>query len=89
MSSRISVFAAGLLTIGLASGGVQALPFTTPSHLAERGEASGVQTLLSCWLAPFFERHHVPASQGLKGHARSSWKFQAKEGTHLDPNGQH
>lgn len=86
MSSRIRVFAVGLLAIGWAWG-VQAQAVASPPHPADWIETYRLENLLESWLPSFFARHRDPTSPDLKSHARSSWKFQAKEGTHLDPNG--
>jgi len=88
MSSRIRVFAVGLLAIGLTSGGVQALSLTPQSRPADRIEAFGVETLVSRWLVSFLDKR-LPASEGARGHFRHSSKLQEKEGNRIDPNGIH
>jgi hypothetical protein len=88
MSSRIRVFAVGLLTIGLTSGGVQALSLDSLPRPADRIEALGVQALVSRWLDSFFDRQRLPVSES-RDHFRHSSKLQEKEGSHIDPNGLH
>jgi len=89
MSSRIRVFAVGLLTIGLTSGGVQALSLDSLPRPADRIEAFGAQTLVSRWLDSFFDRQSLPVSEESRHHFRHSSKLQEKEGGRLDPNGIH
>jgi hypothetical protein len=89
MSSRIRVFAVGLLAIGLTSGGVQALSAASPARPADRIEAFGVQTLLEGWLVPFFGRLLLPVSEVSRSHVRHSSKLLEKEGNRIDPNGLH
>lgn len=88
MSSRIRVFAVGLLTIGL-TGGVQALSIASPPQAADRIETCGLKDLVEGWLSSFPMWHRLPTSRGPKDHPQSSSKSEEKEGSHLDPNGQH
>ena len=88
MSSRIRVFAVGLLAIGLTSGGVQALSLASQLRPADRIEAFGVETVVGRWLVSFFDKHQ-PVSDESRSHFRHSSKLQEKEGTRLDPNGIH
>jgi len=88
MSSRIRVFAVGLLAIWLTSGEVQALSVASPSRPADRIEAVGVETLMSRWLVSFFDMH-LPVREESRSHFRHSAKLQEKEGNRIDPNGIH
>jgi hypothetical protein len=89
MSSRIRVFAVGLLTIGLTSGGAQALSVASPPQPADRIELFGVQALVSRWLASFLDGQRLLVSKEARHHFRHSAKLQEKEGSRLDPNGIH
>jgi hypothetical protein len=89
MSSRIRVFAVGLLAIGLTSGGVQALSVASRPQPADQIEAFAVQSLVSRWLVSFFDGQRLPVSEEPRDHLRHSSKLQEKEGGRLDPNGIH
>lgn len=89
MYSRIRVFAVGLLAIGLASSGIQALAVAPPSHSADQVETYRLESLVEGWLSSFFATHRIPASQSPKRHTRGSQRLQEKEGSHMDPNGLH
>jgi hypothetical protein len=88
MSSRIRVFAVGILVIGLTSA-AQAQPGASLPHRVDRIDICGLQALWSHWLTPFFARDRVPASPGSKRNPRGSRQLQEKEGSHMDPNGLH
>lgn len=88
MSSRIRVFAVGLLAIGLTSASVQALSVASQPRTADRFEALGVESLVSGWLVSFFDKR-LPVSEESRSRFRRSSKLQEKEGTRLDPNGIH
>jgi hypothetical protein len=49
-------------------------------------EAVGVETLVSRWLASFFDQR-LPVSEESRSHFRHSSKLQEKEGNRMDPNG--
>jgi hypothetical protein len=85
MSCKPRITAIGVLLLALSSGTLQALPVAPQPRIQSHAESGDLVATALDWLASLFIPHHprVPANTPA-GHSG-----QQKEGSQLDPNGQH